>query len=255
MNLSIVTVHLNDFDGLRDTHRSLQRLLSDQQVNWIVIDGESSIQTENQKECMDRVSSIAGYFVSEPDNGIYDAMNKGVRQASGDYVLFLNAGDELHPDLDLNMITSLASKTQAGMIWGRCQERYQNGQLIDIKTRPPSWSWYGMPAYHPAILFKRKLLGNSPYDTNYKIAADYDLVCRLLVEKVQVELVESFISIFHRGGVSDISGQESRNEENKIRLKHFNIYPFAGVAIKYFKKSNAALARNAWLRGLWRKWV
>ena len=255
MDFSIVTVHLNDFDGLRDTHRSLQSLLVDQQVNWIVIDGKSAFQTEEQKECSDRVRSVADYFVSEPDNGIYDAMNKGVRQADGDYVLFLNAGDELHPDFDLNMINSLAAKTRAGMIWGRCQERYQNGQLIEIKTRSPSWSWYGMPAYHPAIFFKRELLGDCPYNTRYKIAADYELVCRLLVEKVQVEQIESYISIFHRGGVSDTSGHESRDEENEIRLKHFNIYPVVGAAIKNFKKLNASLARNAWLRGLWRKWV
>ena len=255
MDVSIVTVHLNDFDGLSATHRSLHRLLADQQLDWIVIDGESSIQTEDQKDCIDRVRSVADYFVSESDNGIYDAMNKGVSHATGDYLLFLNAGDELHPDFDLNMITRLAAKTRVGMIWGRSQERYQNGHSIDIKTRSPSWSWYGMPAYHPSILFKRDLLGVHPYDTSYKIAADYDLVCRLLVEKVQVEQIDSFISIFHRGGISDTNGHESRDEENEVRLKHFKIYPVAGTAIKYFKRLNAGLARNAWLRGLWRKWV
>ena len=124
MDLSIVTIHLNDFDGLRDTHRSLQRILTAQQVNWIVIDGESSIQTEDQKKCIDHVRSIAGYFLFEPDTGIYDAMNKGVRQASGDYILFLNAGDELHPDFDIDMIKNLAAKTQTGMIWGRCHAKY-----------------------------------------------------------------------------------------------------------------------------------
>lgn len=255
MDISIVTIHLNDFGGLIRTYRSLQKLLVDQQISWIVIDGGSRLESEDQRECFDIVRPVANFFISEQDNGIYDAMNKGVEQANGDYVLFLNAGDELHPDFKLEGIKDLATNALPDMIWGRCLERYENGQLIEVKARPPSWSWYGMPAYHPTIFFKRSLLGESPYNTDYKIAADYDLVCRLLCRKAQVKQVESFISIFHRGGVSEVYGSESRKEENEIRLKYFKIHPVTGTAIKLFKRLNGKLARNAWLRGHWRKWV
>jgi putative colanic acid biosynthesis glycosyltransferase len=255
MDISIVTIHLNDFDGLSSTYRSLERLLSKPQVSWLVVDGDSHVESMDQKRCFDLVSSTADFFVSEPDNGIYDAMNKGAIQATGDYVLFLNAGDELHPDFDLEAVNQVATKSEPGMIWGRCHERYQSGQLIEVKTRSPSWSWYGMPAHHPAIFFRRDLLGDAPYNTDYKIAADYDLVCRLITQKAQVEQMSSFVAIFHRGGVSDVNGDESRNEENEVRLKYFNINPAVGSAIRYFKKHNAKLAQNAWFRGLWRKWV
>ena len=99
MNISIITVHLDDFEGLIRTFHSLQALLSNQHLSWVVIDGGSHIETDDQETGVDLIKSVADFFSSEPDRGIYDAMNKGCRAAKGDYVLFLNAGDEFAPRL------------------------------------------------------------------------------------------------------------------------------------------------------------
>lgn len=253
MKLSIVTIHLNVPNGLRTTFESLRQFLQEIDTEWIVIDGGSKQQGID--DIFEQVKTFANHFSSEPDEGIYDAMNKGVRQATGEYVLFLNAGDELHQDFKPEQLRNLITETRPDMIWGRCQERYENGASIQVKTRSPSWAWYGMPAYHPAIFFRREILGDFPYDTRYRIAADYDLICRLLTGGARVEKLNSLVSIFHHGGLSDIQGAATRDEENQIRLKYFKVPAIAGNTIKYLKGINAQLAKVAWFRRLWRRWI
>ena len=254
VKLSIITIHLDDFAGLGRTFASL-RLLNDRDVfEWVVIDGGSTALDEN-RELFELVGEFSDCFVSEPDQGIYDAMNKGTRLAKGDYVLYLNAGDELYTHFDPGDLKELLGESRPEMIWGRCQERYKSGALVQVKTRSPAWTWYGMAAYHPAIFFRRDLLGQAPYDTAYKIAADYDLVCRLIGAGAQVIMLKAVVSIFHHGGLSDTQGDATREEENRIRLKYFNIPVFAGNLIKGIKGLNARISRVAWFRRLWRRWI
>ena len=89
----------------------------DANLEWVVIDGDSELQ-DGHPEIFQRVNSLATHFISEPDNGIYDAMNKGTRLASGDYVLYLNAGDELHPDFDPEQLSHLFEETSPEMVGG-----------------------------------------------------------------------------------------------------------------------------------------
>jgi len=245
--LTVITIHLNEFDGLFRTYQSLRPILGTNKVEWIVIDGDSGLP-DVDSEVFEQIKSLADHFISEPDNGIYDAMNKGTRLATGDYVLFLNAGDELHPDFTLRQLSYLADATAPAMIWGRCLVHYQDGSIIQIKTCSPSWAWYGMPACHQAIFFRREVLGDNPYDTRYHIGADYNLVCRLVSNEAKVEYLDSLVSIFHRGGLSNVSGDAAFEEENEIRLKYFQVPVIAGSAIKIFRGLNARLARIAWLR-------
>ncbi len=254
MKLSIITVHLNDIPGCKTTLASLRQHLPDERIEWIVIDGKSELHGLDVG-VFEEIASLADHFVSEPDNGIYDAMNKGTRLATGKYVLFLNAGDELHPDFTLQHLNRLVDASTPAMVWGHCLVHYRNGSIIQIKTRTPAWAWYGMPACHQSMFFRRDVLGDNPYDTRYRIAADYDLVCRLIRKEEQVVQLDSLVSIFHRGGLSDVSRVASLNEENEIRLKYFRLPAVAGGAVKKFKSLNAQISRLAWLRRLWRRWI
>ena len=92
--LSIITVNLNNREGLRKTAESVvSQTYKD--YEWIVIDGGS---TDGSKELIEQYAEHISYWVSEPDKGIYNAMNKGIRQAHGEYFLFLNSGDSLCDD-------------------------------------------------------------------------------------------------------------------------------------------------------------
>ncbi len=233
---------------------SLISLIGAPEFEWVVIDGGSEV-AKGDEDVNDQVKLVADQYISEPDEGVYDAMNKGTSLATGEYLLYLNAGDELHSDFEPGMLVNLTKDSNVDMVWGSCQECFENGLLVQVKTRSPSWAWYGMPVYHPAIFFRRKALGEKPYDVNYRIAADYDLVCRLLKKGSPVVRLDSIVSIFHRGGLSEMLGSETREEENQIRLKYFGIPRIVGNAIKNFKGVNAKLSRIIWLRRLWRSWI
>lgn len=233
---------------------SLISLIGAPEFEWVVIDGGSEV-AKGDEGVNDQVKLVADQFISEPDEGIYDAMNKGTGLATGDYVLYLNAGDELHSDFDLVELFKLTEKKRPEMIWGRCLVHYQNGSVIQIKTRSTSWAWYGMPACHQAIFFRREVLGDKPYDTYYRIGADYDLVCRLISNKAKIVQLDILVSIYHRGGLSDVSGEAAFEEENEIRLKYFNVPTIAGSVIKKIRGLNTRLARVVWLRRLWRRWI
>jgi putative colanic acid biosynthesis glycosyltransferase len=255
INIDIITVHLNDLAGLETTYQSLQRVLGTAGVSWIVIDGGTSIESPAAAARINRIKGAATCFISEPDAGIYDAMNKGTEQAQGDYVLYLNAGDELHPEFKTESLNLILGNESPDMIWGRCEVRYQDGVQIKVKTRTPAWAWYGLPANHPGIFFRRSSLGMMPYDTSYRLAADYDLVCRLLSEDASVAQLRSFISIFHRGGASDRLGKTSRDEENIIRKKYFKIPAIVANGVKFFKEFNAGNKNAGRLMRFWRRWM
>lgn len=253
-DLTIITVHLNDFDGLSRTQRSLAAIHAPGQAEWIVVDGDSTLESENEPLFMD-VKSRATHFISEPDEGIYDAMNKGTRIAGGEYVLYLNAGDELHPCFDLDKFKRLVSRTRPDMVLGRCEVQYQDEVKILVKTRSPSLAWYSLPANHQATFFRREVLGEAPYDTHYRLAADYDLVCRLLKGGASVDRLDSIVSVFYRGGSTDVRGDLSRKEENEIRMNYFGISPVIGNAIVRFKTMNARQSRISQVLRFWRRWI
>ena len=125
VKLSIITIHLNDFPGFERTLKSLGPVLGNAHVEWIVIDGGSNLAKDKTGSFM-LVRSLAAHFISEPDDGIYDAMNKGTQLASGGYVVYLNSGDELHPDFQFNKLAGALDDGAAGMIWGRYDVRDHN---------------------------------------------------------------------------------------------------------------------------------
>jgi len=178
VKLSIITIHLNNFQGLARTLRSLSEVSFSPSVEWVVIDG-GSLKNHDQNGIINQVRSLAHSFSSEPDDGIYDAMNKGTRLASGDYVLYLNAGDELHPDFDPEELDNMVSEFYPEMIWGNCDVHYQDGTQIRVKSRSRAWVWYCMPVFHPAIFFDGTYWGGSPmtHDINWQQTTNWCVGC------------------------------------------------------------------------------
>ncbi|RLB62984.1 MAG: hypothetical protein DRI90_07840, partial [Deltaproteobacteria bacterium] len=139
--LSVITVHLDDCDGLGRTLDSLTSLLKSNQVQWLVVDGESDARLESHRAILKSVQDQADVFISEPDGGTYDAMNKGTGEALGEYVLYLNAGDQLHPHFDLPAISAELSEKSPVMLWGSYDESGKPNGAQNIAPRPPAWLW------------------------------------------------------------------------------------------------------------------
>jgi putative colanic acid biosynthesis glycosyltransferase len=212
--ISVVTVTLNNLDGLKRTADSvLAQSCTD--CEWIVVDGASDDGT---------VAFLAGILgavcISEPDDGIYDAMNKGLYRAQGDYVVFMNAGDVFHTAETLSSISQACSKYQPDFLYGDALEEGSYKTARSYKR--PEW---GMLTHHQAMIYNRKTVGLLRYDLQYSIAADYDFTLRVLEACQNIEYISEPLCVFEAGGVSQQSGLRGRLEQFQIRrsIKTCNI--------------------------------
>ena len=142
-------------------------------IEYIVVDGCSNDKTLNiVEQYKDRIDLI----VSEPDKGVYDAMNKSVKYATGDWILFMNAGDCF---IARNTISKMFFETHddVGVIFGDTISDYRGFETV-IKYNPKSWRHKYMPSCHQSIFVKRELLLQNPFNLKYRIAADlYSFKC------------------------------------------------------------------------------
>ena len=181
MKISIVTVAYNAADTIADTLRSLaaQTYLD---VEHIVVDGCSSDQT---LEIIKTQGKHVARIISEPDNGIYDAVNKGITAASGEIVGILNA-DDVYANKDvLQNVANIMQNENLDALLGdveffhpsnptRIVRRYRSERFSPKRI---AWGW--MPA-HPAMFLRKSVYNNfGLYKTDYKIAADFEYVARI----------------------------------------------------------------------------
>ncbi|MCD7712783.1 MAG: glycosyltransferase, partial [Firmicutes bacterium] len=180
--ISIITVTYNAGNCLEKT---IQSILSQTypQIEYIIIDGASKDHTP---EILQQYESGISYWESKPDKGLYDAMNKGIAKATGDYIWFINAGDTLYSkDTVQQLINSLPDKEALpGVIYGETAIVDGEGTFIRMRRlkAPDSLTWKdfrkGMLVCHQSFLSKREI---APlYDPQYKLAADFDWCIRCL---------------------------------------------------------------------------
>ncbi len=201
MLFSIITVTRNNLAGLRRTHDSLC-MQADTNYEWIVIDGASDDGT------VEYLKDTATQWVSEPDGGIYDAMNKGIDRARGDYIIFMNAGDTFAaPDV----LAKLAA-VSADFIYG---DSLEDGKRKTARSH--AGIIYGMFTHHQAMVYRRSGIGDLRYDTKYKIAADYKFTLEFLRRAQKIFRINSPVCIFEQGGVSQQRVRQGRNEQFLIR--------------------------------------
>ena len=174
--LSIVTVTRNESAQLSITLKSIRRE-KNSEVEYIVIDGNSNDDTNS---VIMKNKDLIDTYISENDKGIYDAMNKGLRYASGRYVLFLNSGDELIGVCRvLNEIRDLPASENKILLYAS-RFSWPNSMT---KVLQPRLTFCNMPASHQATLFPVKLAKKFEYNISYKFSADYNLYLTILNEK------------------------------------------------------------------------
>ena len=235
MKLSVITIHLDQWESLRRTAESLKRFLDLAEVEWVVIDGQSRADSDSAVSIREEVRLSADRFISEKDDGIYNAMNKGTALASGSHLLYLNAGDELHPGFELTPFRNLTEGSNPGMLWGQSWDRDRNGDTYLRKSRPPSWLKFGIPVCHQAVIFRSDLLGKAPYRESLKIAGDYELLCRLHCEGAGVVMVDNPVVIFELTGLSSSRSELAMEEESMVRQEYFPKPAFIESGLSGFK--------------------
>lgn len=213
---SIITVCLNNVEGLRETAASIQaQEIASSEIEWIVIDGESTDGT------VPFLRTSTARWISEPDAGLYDAMNKGISLCRGTYLWFMNAGDVLHSRHTLRQISeSLRCENLPDFLYGDSAELDMNGNERRKVARPSTWIDRGMFTHHQAMLFRRALCGTLRYDLSLKIAADYAFVWAFLERAKSVVYLPTPLVVFQHGGVSERNARLGMREQSIVRQRH-----------------------------------
>ena len=215
-------------------------------VEHVIIDGASTDDTlQVTQDYMQRSYAASNgheiRIVSEPDNGLYDAMNKGLRQVSGDYVLFLNAGD-FFPDSEV--LSNIARNVG---LEGVSREKlpavlYGNTDIVDNDGRflrhrrlqpPANLSWrsfrHGMLVCHQAFYARLDIAKTVPYDCRYRFSADVDWCIRIMKEAEIRHLpllnLHLVVANYTEEGQSTIHHRESLNERYQIMCHHYGKIP------------------------------
>ena len=193
--ISVITVCKNDRQGLERTYKSLGPL--GDAVEWIVVDGAS---TDGAREFLESLPGDRIRYVSEPDRGIYHAMNKGLRMGCGRHCIFMNAGDEFATPGTLSQIAR-ALKPDTCLLYGDAIEASARGETY--KKAHPAWAFrYSMFTHHQAIVYRSADLG-AGYDLSFRLAADWAKTSQLMMRGVAAEYFPAAICRFRRGGASD----------------------------------------------------
>lgn len=219
IKFSIITIVYNNVRDIEYTLLSvLKQTYTD--IEYIIIDGASTDGTMN---IIEKYKNHIHKVVSEKDKGIYDAMNKGLNLATGDYVLFLNSGDELYDENTLQ--TVIEKGNNADIIYGETKLVDENRQIIgDRRHKAPAFfTWksfqYGMNICHQAIYVKRSIAPT--YDLQYQLSADIDWVIRAAKKAKTTQNVNTYVARYLVGGMSQKRHQQSLKERYAIFKKHY----------------------------------
>lgn len=177
MKVTVVTAVLNDAGHIEQTILSVISQ-TDIEIEYIIVDGGSK---DGTLELIGKYKDKISLLISEPDRGVYDAMNKGIKYSTGDFVYFLNSGDVLLNPSILSKIKLEELKERNAIIYGNVVVAYGNIEALE-KPRPffnSKMKFKGIGICHQSMFFPGKLIRNEKYDLSYNIAADYDLAYRL----------------------------------------------------------------------------
>ena len=220
--LTIITVTSNHLDGLQKTYNSI--IEQDQtcfpQIIWQVIDNASTDGTPQWLRSISADPPFITNMLSDPDDGLYHGMNKGLKRANGSYILFLNAGDCLANPKTLSAILKVVQEHTPDLIYGDTIV-YQGAQHHLKPARSPDYINYGLLTHHQAIIYRRHILVGLNYDTRYRVAADYDFTLRVL-KRCQSDSIYNMkrpICLFEGGGLSEQKSTLGRKENYLIRQR------------------------------------
>jgi len=243
--ISIITVVYNSEKYIR---RTIESIVGQDYpaIEYIIIDGKSKDTTmQIVNEYRDRIAVI----VSEPDKGLYDAMNKGLRLATGSYVLYINSGDALSsPTLLSDIFNNVPADSD--VIYGDTHITDEQGNILhNRRHRPPehlSWRDYkrGMLVCHQSFIAKRTLCDE--YDTIYRYAADFDWCLNILLKSRVVTNYGKDISLFMDGGQTKRTIVPGLKERYRIMCKYY------GKAKATFWNFILGVKFGWWM--IWHKW-
>lgn len=252
--VSVITITFNAGRFLQKTIESIINQ-SNKDFEYLIIDGGSKDNTldiiqqyENEQfasmeDAQKREETISNkiLWISEPDKGLYDAMNKGLHLAHGDFVWFINAGDKIYDDKTMQTIVdTINNNPSCDIVYGQSiiidEEDNIQGERHKIapKNLTKKCLLNGLVVCHQSILVRKDIADD--YDTQYRISADYDWVCNALSVSRKNCYIDNYISRFMIAGVSTQQRKKSWLERYHIMKKHFGFPATCWAHLKIIAK-------------------
>lgn len=222
---SIITICYNAEATLE---RTIQSVLAQTypNVEYIVVDGASK---DNTLAIINRYRPQLGKVVSEPDKGLYDAMNKGIGLATGDYLCFLNAGDTFFSANTLQeMVATLPADKQPDVIYGETALVDAEGHFVRMRRlqAPEVLTWrsfrQGMLVCHQAFFARRELV--PLYDLQYRFSADFDWCIRIMKQSHLLHNTHQTLVNYLDEGLTTRNQKASLKERFRIMAKHYGLF-------------------------------
>lgn len=223
---SIITVTYNAEKVLEDT---IQSVISQtyRNVEYIIVDGASKDHT---LEIVNKYHNRINKVISEPDKGLYDAMNKGIQLATGDYLCFLNAGDKFHDSETLQKIVhTLKGQELPDVIYGETAIVDEEGHFLHMRrlSTPAHLNWksfkQGMLVCHQAFFVNRELAINHLYDLQYRFSADFDWCIRIMKKAKCLHNTRLTLIDYLNEGMTTKNHKASLKERFCIMAKHYGL--------------------------------
>lgn len=197
MKYSVITVSYNNLAGLKSTAESVLAQTS-RDYEWLVFDGGSE---DGSKEFLESLGDRVSYWESLADGGIYDAMNKGIRKANGEYLVFMNAGDRF---VDAEVLDKVSKyKSEAGVIYGDWLESDLKGRHIHAAPKTADIGFFCEDNIcHQAMFIKAELMKRSEYEVSVGAYADWAKWIEFSAEGVEFRYVPIVVCEYESGGIS-----------------------------------------------------
>lgn len=221
--LSVITIVYNN---ARDIERTILSVINQTypHIEYIIVDGKS---TDGTLDIIKKYDAKIAKMISEKDEGIYDAMNKGLLAATGDYVLFMNSGDEIYAQDTVEKIFS--SSPNADIYYGETEmindrlenlgrRRHQAPKQLNLQSFR-----YGMSVSHQAIYVKRSI--TAPYDRKYELSSDIDWILQAVKRASKIVNVNAYVAKYLTGGMSKAKHKQSLLERFDIMKKYYGLIP------------------------------
>lgn len=215
LKFSIITINYNNCEGLKYTYESV-RSQSFTDYEWIIIDGAS---TDGSREFIEKHTDEFAYWVSEPDKGVYNAMNKGIRVATGEYAIFMNSGDRFHSPVVLEEFSCITADMAVGYT-----DCVILGKLVKRLTVPPIMTARQIIAFgvnHQSVFVRTQLLQKRLYDENLRYVSDYKFFLQILLEdNCSYQALPIIVADYDYSGMTSMEENlKAQNQERSMVLR------------------------------------
>lgn len=246
--ISIITVVLN---GEKTIEQTIQSVISQsyENIEYIIIDGKSS---DGTIDIIKKYKKYINIFKSEKDEGIYNAMNKGLSLSSGEIIGFINSDDWYEPNI-IERVYKKFLYTEAEVIYGRLNLVDENENKKVLKNRPIENMVFEMAVPHPTVFIKKGVYEKfGGFNEKYRIAADYELMLRLYISGVKFSRLDEIVANFRLTGISSNS-RECKSETEVISENYFD-YNVLGAILDDLR-GNISCPVLIYGAGYWGEWL